>query len=135
MKSVRVFIERASDGTYSAYMPDDDGLDYGVCGTGTTAEEAIADIKAAYQGMKEHYEAKGKDFEEIKMLFSYDVSSFLAYYSSKLSLAGLEKITGVAQGQLSHYVTGHRNPSPKTRAKIETALHNFAKDLSQVHLV
>lgn len=135
MKNVRIFIERASDGTYSAYMPDDDDLDYGVCGTGSSAEEAIADINAAYQGMKEHYEAKGKDFEEINMLFSYDVSSFLAYYSSKLSLAGLEKITGVAQGQLSHYVTGRRNPSAKTRAKIETALHNFAKDLSQVHLV
>lgn len=135
MKDVRIFIERASDGTYSAYMPDDDGLDYGVCGTGSSADEAIADIKAAYQGMKKHYETNGKYFEEINMIFSYDVSSFLAYYSSKLSLSGLEKITGVAQGQLSHYVTGRRNPSPKTRMKIETALHNFAKDLSQVHLV
>ncbi|MBR6746498.1 MAG: type II toxin-antitoxin system HicB family antitoxin [Muribaculaceae bacterium] len=135
MKDVRIFIERASDGTYSAYMPDDDGLDYGVCGTGSSADEAIADIKAAYQGMKEHYETNEKYFEEINMIFSYDVSSFLAYYSSKLSLSGLEKITGVAQGQLSHYVTGRRNPSPKTRMKIETALHNFAKDLSQVHLV
>ncbi len=135
MKDVRIFIERAGDGSYSAYMPDDDGLDYMVLGTGNTADEAIADIKAAYQGMKEHYEDEGKYFEEINMQFSYDVSSFLAYYSSKLSLAGLEKITGVAQGQLSHYVTGRRNPSPKTRAKIEAALHDFAKDLSQVHLV
>lgn len=135
MKRVRVFIERASDGSYSAYMPDDDGLDYGVCGVGNSAEEAVADIKSAYEGMKENYASKGKHFEEVDMVFSYDVSSFLAYYSDKLSLAGLEKITGVAQGQLSHYVNGRRNPSPKTRAKIETALHDFAKDLSQVHLV
>lgn len=135
MKEVRVFIERATDGTYSAYMPDDDGLDYMVLGTGNTADEAIADIKEAYKGMQLHYKEIGKEFIEINMRFSYDVSSFLAYYSNKLSLAGLEKITGVAQGQLSHYVTGRRNPSPKTRAKIETALHDFAKDLSQVHLV
>lgn len=135
MKDVRIFVERASDGSYSAYMPDDNGLDYGLVGTGFSAEEAIADIKEAYQGMKEHYISEGKYFEEINMIFNYDVSSFLAYYSSKLTLAGLEKITGVAQGQLSHYVTGRRSPSPKTRAKIEAALHEFAKDLGQVHFV
>lgn len=69
MKDVKIFIERASDGSYSAYMPDDDGLDYMVMGTGNTVEEAIADIKAAYEGMKQHYVEKGKNFEEIMMHF------------------------------------------------------------------
>lgn len=51
------------------YMPDDDGLDYGVCGVGGSAEEAIADIKTAYEGMKENYASKGKHFEEVDMVF------------------------------------------------------------------
>lgn len=135
MKRVKVLIERASDGSYSAYMPDDNGLDYDVIGTGYTAQESVYDFKEAYEGMKEHYHFKGKKFEEIDFDFEYDVASFLEYYSNKLSLAGLERITGVAQGQLSHYVTGRRKPSARTREKIEKALHSFANELSQVHLI
>jgi transcriptional regulator with XRE-family HTH domain len=52
-----------------------------------------------------------------------------------LSLAGLERITGVAQGQLSHYLTGRRNPSKKTVEKIQHSIHEFANELSQVKFV
>lgn len=135
MKKVRVFIERASDGNYSAYMPDDDNLSYGISGTGHTIEETVKDFNAAYEGMKEYYAEEGKQFEEVVFEFSYDIPSFLAYYSDKLSLAGLERITGVAQGQLSHYVTGRRNPSKKTIEKIQAALQQFGKELSNVHFV
>ena len=123
MKKVRVFIERASDGSYSAYMPDDNNLSYGIIGTGMS------------KGMKEHYADSGKYFEEVEFEFSYDIPSFLAYYSNRLSLAGLERITGVAQGQLSHYVTGRRRPSKKTIEKIQNALQNFGKELSHVNFV
>lgn len=135
MKKVRVFIERGSDGNYSAYMPDDDDLSYGITGTGQTIEETVKDFKDAYEGMKEYYAQEGKPFEEVAFDFSYDIPSFLAYYSDRLSLAGLERITGVAQGQLSHYVNGHRNPSKKTAEKIQAALQQFGKELSNVHFV
>lgn len=135
MKTVRVFIERCSDGDYSAYMPDDDNLSYGITGTGHTIEETVRDFKDAYEGMKEYYAQEGKPFEEVTFDFSYDIPSFLAYYSDRLSLAGLERITGVAQGQLSHYVNGHRNPSKKTAEKIQAALQQFGKELSNVQFV
>lgn len=135
MKRVRVFIERASDGNYSAYMPDDNNLSYGIIGTGTSIDETISDFHDAYEGMKKHYADSGKYFEEIEFEFSYDIPSFLAYYSNRLSLAGLERITGVAQGQLSHYVTGRRRPSKKTIEKIQNALQNFGKELSHVNFV
>ncbi|WP_230590064.1 helix-turn-helix domain-containing protein [Bacteroides fragilis] len=44
-------------------------------------------------------------------------------------------MTGVAQGQLSHYVTGRRRPSKKTIEKIQNALQNFGKELSHVNFV
>ena len=77
----------------------------------------------------------GKRFEEVEMIFSYDVISFLEYYSDKFTYAGLAKITGVSAAQLSQYVQGYRNPSKKTAEKIQRGLHAFANDLSQVRFV
>ncbi|EYA66317.1 helix-turn-helix family protein [Bacteroides fragilis str. S23L24] len=116
-------------------MPDDNNLSYGIIGTGTSIDETISDFHDAYEGMKKHYADSGKYFEEVEFEFSYDIPSFLAYYSNRLSLAGLERITGVAQGQLSHYVTGRRRPSKKTIEKIQNALQNFGKELSHVNFV
>ncbi|MCC8117223.1 MAG: type II toxin-antitoxin system HicB family antitoxin [Bacteroidales bacterium] len=135
MKKVRALIERGKDGTYGVYFPDDNGLEYGIFGEGDTVKEAIEDLELSYRDMKKIYEEEGRKFTEIEMQFGYDVPSFLAYYSGKLSLAGLSRITGVAQGQLSHYITGHRRPSKATVEKISRGLHAFAEDLAQVQLV
>lgn len=132
MKTIRVFIERGKDGLYSAYMPDDNNLHFGAIGEGATAKEAHDDFLAVIEAFRVDFpeEIDGLNFE-----FSYDVPSFLAYYAGKLSLAGLSRVTGVAQGQLSHYITGRRNPSPQTIEKIDKAFHSFATELSQVHFV
>lgn len=55
MKKVNVIIERASDGTYSAYM-DEYSLDYGLIGTGCSVDECIEDIKLAYAEMQQLFE-------------------------------------------------------------------------------
>ena len=92
-------------------------------------------FQAAYDGMREFYSQQKQPFTELQFCFHYDIASFLAYYSKRLSLAGLERITGVSQAQLSHYMNGYRHPSAKTIRKIESALHAFAKDLQQVRLI
>lgn len=135
MKKVRVLIEQGPKGDYNACMPDDDGLDYGIMGEGNTIEETIADFKAVYQGMKEYYAKHGETFEEVEFEFVYDVPSFLAYYKGLLTLTGLQQLTGISQPQLSQYISGYRRPSKRTAEKIETALHSFANELSQVHFV
>ena len=50
-------------------------------------------------------------------------------------LAGLERITGVNQKQLGHYIAGVRKPSEKTARKIEESIRCFAKDLEAVRFV
>ena len=132
MKKVRVFIERTKDGIYSAYMPDDDNLSFNAIGEGETAREAHDDFMAVVESFRTDFP---EEVADIHFEFSYDLASFLAYYSGKLTLAGLSRITGVAQGQLSHYITGHRQPSPRTVEKINHALHSFGSELSQVHFV
>lgn len=62
-------------------------------------------------------------------------SLILAILCLCFTLAGLERITGVNQGQLSHYINGVRKPSPKTIQKIESRLHDFAKEIGQVNFV
>lgn len=135
MKTVRVFIERGKDGTYGAYMPDDNNLGWGVHGDGSTANDAIAEFMAEYEDMKSFFMEEGKPFEEVNFAFSYDLPSFLVYYAELISYKGLAKLTGVSAAQLSQYISGYRTPSPKTTAKIQTALHAFGQELSQLQLV
>lgn len=76
MKKVRVFIERVNDSSYSAYMPDDNNLSYGVIGEGESVAEAVADFKGVYNSMKESFQQEGRSFEKIDFVFSYDLPSF-----------------------------------------------------------
>lgn len=136
MRTIRVFIERGEKGGFSAYMPDENKLPFGLIGVGNNAQESIDDFNNSYVEMKEFLKEKGKEFnEELEFEFIYDVPSFLEFYKNKLSLAGLQRITGIAQGQLSHYLTGRRTPSKKTVEKMQKALNAFGNDLSLVKFV
>jgi len=134
---VDVFIEKGSDGTFDIHFGEQTkGLTFGLLGQGESVKEALEDFHNSRDEIKSYYKEVGKPFpEDLEFVFKYDTASFLAYYSNVLSLAGLERLTGIAQGQLSHYVTGRRKPSQKTIQKIETSLHKFAGELSQVQLV
>lgn len=131
MKTIKVFIERASDGIYSAYMPEQ-SLGFGAIGQGKTAGGAKND----FMDVVNDYLSDGETLPEgAKFVFTYDTPSFLAYYKGKITLTGLGALTGINPKQLNHYVTGERKPTAKTVEKIEKALHEFGKELSQLELV
>ena len=136
MNNVKAFIERGNDGTYGVYVDlEDDTLNYGIHGDGNTVNEAIENFKASYLEMKEVYKEEEMHFVEAEFEFHYDTASFLNYYTNYFSLAGLSRMTGIHQGQLSHYVNGTRNPSKQTIQKIDNSIHSFAKNLNQVLFV
>ena len=136
MNKVKAFIERGNDGTYGVYVDlEDNTLNYGIHGVGNTVNEAIEDFQASYLEMKEVYQEEGISFVEAEFEFNYDTASFLNYYTNYFSLAGLSRLTGIHQGQLSHYVNGTRNPSKQTIQKIDNSIHVFAKNLNQVQFV
>lgn len=129
---IKVYIEKSSDGFYSAYLEDTGALPFGAYGEGATAEEAKSDFLKVTEAYKEEgYEVPDASSFE----FQYDVPSFLQYYRNAFTLAGLEKITGVAQGQLSHYLNGVSRPNAKTTKKIQNALHSFGQDLMNLRLI
>ena len=136
MNKVKAFIERGNDGTYGVYVDlEDNTLNYGIHGEGDTVADAVEDFKASYLGMKEVYKEENMNFVEAEFEFCYDTASFLEYYTNYFSIAGLSRLTGIHQGQLSHYVTGKRNPSKRTIEKIDSSIHQFAKNLNQVQFV
>lgn len=131
---VKAIIERGNDGSYGAYIGSDN-VPFGIIGGGKTVQEAKDDFLNSYEEMKNHYAETNKKITECEFEFQYDVASFLAYYGNILSLAGMERLTGVNQGQLSHYVTGRRKPSKRTIEKIENKLHEFGKELNQLEFI
>jgi predicted RNase H-like HicB family nuclease len=136
MNKVKAFIERGDDGTYGVYVDlEDNTLNYGIHGDGNTVQEAIAAFTESYEGMKQIYREERMNFVEAEFEFHYDISSFLQFYTTYFSLAGLSRLTGIHQGQLSHYVNGTRNPSEQTIQKIDNSIHQFAKKLGQVQFV
>lgn len=130
MKQIKVYVEKAEFG-YSAYM-EEAGLDYGCTGEGKTVEEAIHDFKESYAGIRAYYTRHGKPFEEIEYDFYYDTASFLQEYVKAFSLAGLERITGVNQTQLGHYLHGRSKPSRSTVERIQRSVQEFARNLLAV---
>ena len=85
--------------------------------------------------MRNHYKENDKSFEEVNLEFYYDIPSFLQDYAYAFTLAGLQRITGVNQKQLGHYISGYRKPSNKTVRKIEDGIHRFSQQLSAVRFV
>ena len=130
MKKVKVFVESSQYG-YSAYM-EDAGVDYACIGEGKTVEEAVADFEDSYNEIKDYHREHQLEFCEARFEYYYDISSFLQEFSVAFSLSGLERITGVNQTQLGHYLHNRRKPSRKTINRIEEGLRSFASHLEAI---
>lgn len=132
MKKITVFIETDESGTYNAYTLDD--LPFGLMGEGDTVEKTMEDFIASIEEIKTIYKEENKVFPSFELEFKYDTQSFLKQYSRVFSMPALERLTGINQKQLHHYLTGHRKPRETQRKKIESAIHQLGKDLMAVRL-
>lgn len=124
-----VILEMNSDSSYTA-VPQHN-FEIGFFGEGKTVEEAIADLDNSLCEARKHLST----LPEMEWDLRFDTASFLQYFSDRLSLAGLQTITGINRKQLSHYVTGHSRPSRATVQKIQAGIDRFSRQLSQVCLI
>ena len=131
---IKAIIETGKNLDFDIYT-DDDTLGFMLLGQGNTIEEAKADLMRSKEEMKSAYIEAGEsfDFDNIEFEFVLDTVSFLRH--SPFTLTGLQKITGINSKQLSHYVTGHRKPSPKTVQRIREGVSQFAETLSRTRLI
>ena len=96
---------------------------------------AIADFYNSYNEMKSFLAEKGEVYPPLEFHFVYDIPSFLKRYAYAFSLAGLGRITGINERQLSHYINGIRKPSLKTTLKIEQKLKEFAGEIAMLQFI
>lgn len=132
MNKIVIVIEKSKD-FYDAYSENCDGI----YAAGGSLEEVKKDVENAIAAIKknlpkEQWPVQIKSDYEIE--YKLDVQSFLEYYNSYLSLAGLEKITGINQKQLSNYLNNRSKPRRKQAERISEGLHRFAKELLNITL-
>lgn len=132
---VKATIERGDNGTYDVTMEYLSQIPFGLLGQGNNVEEAIADFYNSYNEMKSFLAEKGEVYPPLDFHFVYDIPSFLKRYAYAFSLAGLGRITGINERQLSHYINGIRKPSLKTTLKIEQKLKEFAGEIAMLQFI
>lgn len=110
-----------------------DGTD--IYSAGDTLEEAKSNLKEA---IELHIEAGGDIPSSMKddyqIIYYFDISAYLKYYSKYINFASLSMITGINQKQLWNYAHGYRKPGKKTTEKIIEGMNIFIKELSQVQI-
>lgn len=132
MEKIIIVIERSAD-LFDAYSDNCDGI----YGAGDTLEACKADIETSIRQIKEKLpieqwpeELKG----EYELEYKLDTQSFLEYFSQYLSLAGMERITGVNQKQLSNYLNRRAKPRKQQVERISKGLRRFASELLSITL-
>ena len=134
MKKIKAIIGRASDGFYSIHCVDEM-----FSGGGNTPTEAKTDMVEQMKFFKET--AIEDDFkypafldEDFEIEYQFDVQSLLEYYSGILTLAGMEKITGIHQKQLWSYLNNKTKPRPRQIERIKKGLHELGVELTAISL-
>ena len=130
MKQITIIIEKTSD-FYDAYSENCDGI----YGAGDTLEAVKVDVIDAIEKLKRNLPEDRipdtlKGDYEIK--WKLDIVSFLEYYSRFISLAGMSRITGVNQKQLSNYLNNRCVPRAQQTERIINGIHKFANELLAV---
>ena len=136
MKRVKAIVGRVNKGTYVySVVMDADDVPFGLNGTGRTVEEAKQDMLEAFEEIKEIMRESGESYDDLCFDYVYDIPSFLSYYAHILTLAGLERISGINQRQLGHYINGTSKPGKATVERFRESIHSFAKELQATDVI
>uniref|UniRef100_A0AB33J0T1 Type II toxin-antitoxin system HicB family antitoxin n=2 Tax=unclassified Prevotella TaxID=2638335 RepID=A0AB33J0T1_9BACT len=132
MEKIIIIIEKSKD-YFDAYSDTCDGI----YAAGASIEEVKKDALQAIELIKKNLpedrwprQIKG----EYEIEWKLDVPSFLDYYSEFMSLAGMERVTGINQKQLSNYLNHRAIPRRKQADRIMNGIHKFATELLSITL-
>lgn len=126
MKATAV-MEIGKDGFFSCYM-EDEFPDFGIIGSGETAQEAKEDFICAYEEIKEMLEEEGKEVPELEFEWRYDMKSFFNYFNF-LNISKVAERAGINPSLMRKYVAGLANPSESQYKKLNNAVKDFSREL------
>lgn len=120
---VTLVFEKGGEKNFSCFIEEKTG-DCGLIGYGPTAKIAEDDIEV---GRKEYLEM-GFDLPELNVVRrKFDIGAFFDYFP--LNVTQFAKFAGMNASQLRQYASCQRNPSKKTKERIENAIHSLGKIL------
>lgn len=104
-----------------------------------TAKDIDELKKEAHDTLSFHTEGLMEDGEDVpqwlrdgnyELVFSYvDVATLLHACEPYVSLAAISRVSGINQGQLSHYANGMKKPREEQRRRIVESLHSIGQQL------
>ena len=129
MKTIKIIIERSKD-AYWAYAENVEGI----TGVGDSVQEVKQSVLDCIEIVKDYANVPKVLQSEYILTYKYDTQSLFNYYKGLFNKSGLEKLTGINQGQIQHYAKGIKKPRPAQAKKIEAALRKLGAELMAVEL-
>jgi len=130
MKKIKIIIEKAQDGYFSAYSENVEGI-YGM---GASVQDVKQDVLDGIDTLKSMNNVPDILKGNYELIYKFDTESLLQYYKGILSNPAFEKLTGVNQKLIHQYSTGLKKPREAQRKKIEEGLHQLGKELLSIEL-
>jgi len=101
----------------------------GAYGCGVTIEEAKNEALNGYElYLKENHLEK----PNCPIVFRYDIESLLNFYKGIITLSGIERLTGINQKLLHHYLCGLKKPRSTQKEKIINGLKKLGHELVEL---
>ena len=126
---INAFVERGSSKSFSCCAEDMIGKCL-LVGYGSTAREAIDDIRVSYY---EYKEMENGNVPPVEFNIKFDVGSLFNYYNY-LNIEGVAKVSGINPSILRQYASGVRKPKESTIKKIEEGLKRISEQLGCIML-
>lgn len=131
-KILEVIVGKTPSGC-GAYLPEVDGF--------VIASSSVKQLKAELRKALE-FHIEGLEDYEIKewmkggydFFYRFDIGTLLENYSDVLTQSAVARLSGVNESLMRQYSTGIKKPSKKQLQRIETALHHFAQEMSNISL-
>ncbi len=132
MEIIKAVIEKGEN-NFSAFIQELDGC----IAVGKTLQELKKNLEEAMhlhiEGMEEDGEPIPTKFKEVyKVVYTFDVESFLAFYDKVFTRRALSGLTGINESLLSQYASGLKKPRSLQAKKIETSMHNLGQELLEI---
>lgn len=132
IQKLKIIINANGD-SYIGYVENVDD----VYGEGKSVEEAKQSILKQLELIKRCNEIENiPDIlqNHYELVFKFDIKSFLNLYHKIISNAAIERMTGINQKQISHYLKGIKKPRKAQVKRIKLAMHCLAQELMAIEL-
>lgn len=132
-KKIKVFVEKAEDGTYWGTTQNISGV---VTAYGNSLEELKIRLKAAFNDYVDVAEEENEDWiKDVKNIsdwdYQMDLQSFF-YLIPEVKISAIGKKAKINESLMRQYVSGSAAASEERVKLIEKAIHELGKELQSV---